>query len=145
MIKALLRIGLSLTLISSVTSCGAVSSLIPRDLDGKYRERWSFCIYSHSNQSYCEIYGEISNSSSSPIYLSGCFYAVVDGKTYPAEETNSNTGCVADTVNPGETLRTGADFVLPSNKTIDRIFVSNSSSEFSADFVMKVGRSTNPD
>jgi hypothetical protein len=118
---------------------------MPRDLEGKYREKWSFCIDSPSNQSYCEIYGELTNTSDSPVYISGCFYAVVDGNKYPAEETNSNTGCVADTVNPGETLQTGANFKLPANKTIERIFISTSSNELSADFVMQVGRSTNAD
>jgi hypothetical protein len=136
---------LSIVSILALSGCSAVSTLLPYKFDAEYKPEWSYCIEDMSGQMACSLWASFTNPSDSPEELSGCFYAVVDGETYKAEVTDSNTGCVSDVLNPGEDRKGGADFWLPPGKTIERVYVSPNPEEWGAIVAFDVGRVTYED
>lgn len=143
--RRIFYVALNLVFVVVISSCSAVSSLLPYKFEAEYKPEWSYCIEDISGQMACSLWASFTNPSDSPEELSGCFYAVVDGKNYKAEVTDSNTGCVSDVLNPGEDRKGGADFWLPPGKTIERVYVSPNPEEWGAIVAFDVGRVTYED
>lgn len=141
-LKKFFHFSLGAFALTLLTSCSALSTLLPYKFDAEYKPEWSYCIEDMSGQMSCSIWASFINPSDNPEELAGCFYAIVDGKRYKAESTETNTGCVSDVLNPGESRKGGADFWLPPGKTIERVYVSPNPEEWGAIVGFDVDRLT---